>query len=540
METTTFPRTARSIVQLVALLAFGLLLFAACANGSAREADPTPQPTPENEVDDGADGDAGTADVAVNPLFASMIAWAPEVVTVADSRELRSGAFRDGSYNYQCNVSESDPLRRSFDEFPAVAFQGSLLPGLFIDGDRLLSGDIQALPLERAPLQLVISLASENPVVDVLNPSSATIQQAVAALQRDADSRLSGIDVVPADIEYVRKEAYSFEQTALDLGFSLRYDGPLASAGLDTAFSSERSFERHTILVRMVQPMYTISFADDHVVSPSQLLGAGVTTDQVSAAIAAGRLREDSPAVYIKSVTYGRTMLFTMTSTTVESAQELQVAMNAAYGSIGGSVEVSEENRSIIANSEIRMVAVGGDTAAAESAIRTADPGEFFTGADAANAAALSFRVATLAGRQAMVEDEVSFKQQTCSRSLFVEPKPEYSYQFVLSNVQGFGAVKLNDAIKLDVKSTVRWGPLPVTYAGSGSVTLGPSQLPSGPQRVTIHFGFPENLCLQTSINLKVYVNGVFKDERAFSGCAWEGIWEYSVDESTGELVRIR
>jgi hypothetical protein len=536
METRTYSRTNRSIAQLVALLAFGLLLFAACTSGSAKEVEPPSTPTPEGEKFQGG----GTADVAVNPLFDSMVAWEPEVVSVTDTRELRSGAFREGSFNYQCNVSESDPLQRRFDEFPAVAFQGSLLPGLFIDGDRLLAGAIQPIPLARAPLGLVISLASENPVVNVLDPSTATIQQAVAALQRDADSRLSGIDVVPADIQYVRKEAYSFEQTALELGFSLRYDGPLASAGIDTAFSTERSYERHTILVRMVQPMYTISFVDDNIVSPAQLLGAGVTPNEVTAAINAGRLRENSPAVYIKSVTYGRTMVFTMTSTTVASAQELQVAMNAAYGSIGGSAEVSEEHRSIIANSEIRMVAVGGDTGAAEAAIRTADPGEFFTGADAANAAALSFRVGTLGGDQAAVEDIVSFQQQNCSRTAFVEPKPEYSYRFVLSNVQGFGAVKLNDAEKLVVKSVVKFEPFPVTYAGSGEVTLGPAQLPEGAQRVTIHFGFPENLCLQTNINLKVYVNGVFKDERAFSGCAWEGIWEYSVDDATGELVRIR
>jgi hypothetical protein len=69
----------------------------------------------------------------------------------------------------------------------------------------------------------------------------------VAPQQRDADSRLSGIDVVPADIDYVRQEAYSFEQ-------------------------------------------------------------AGQAID-------VGRLREGSPAVYIESVTYGRTMLFTMFST---------------------------------------------------------------------------------------------------------------------------------------------------------------------------------------------------------------------------------
>lgn len=520
-----------------------LMLLAACSGGSADETTPpaeTPDPTVEATPE--TDPGPGTAAPEVNVLFDSMVAWEPEVTTAQDTRELRTGSFREGDYDYTCAVNESDPLQRRFDEFPAVAFQGSLLPGLFIDGDRLLDGEIQPIPLERAPMELVISLASENPVVVVENPSTATIQQAVAALQRDADSRLSGIDVVPADIEYVRKEAYSFEQTSLELGFSLRYETPLASAGLDTAFSSDRSYERHTILVRMVQPMYTVSFVDDHVVQPSQLLSGNVTADQVNAAISAGRLVEDRPAVYIKSITYGRTMLFTMTSTQVESAQELQVAMNAAYGSIGGSGEVSEEHREVIANTEIRMVAVGGDTSAAEAAIRSADPGDFFTGADTANAAPLTFRVATLGGATAAVEDVVTFKQQLCDRSLYVAPVKQSSYRFVLSEVQGFATVSLNNSEKLLVESTNRYVfPLGLEITqGSGSVTFNPTDLPNGNQTVTINFGFPSNLCVDSKVNLKVYVDGVFEAERAFHNCAYDGEWEYRVNKATGELLKVK
>ena len=520
--------STRSRIAAIWVAALVVFLGAACTGASASSGG-TPGIPPRT-----------TADPAVNALFQEMIAWNPEVVRVEDSRELRSGSFKDGGSAYQCSVEDGNPLSRRFDQFPAVAFQGSVLPGLFIDGDRLLQGDIQPLPFDRAPLKLAISLASGSPVVEIANPNSATIQQAVAALQRDADSRLSGIDVVPADIEYVRKEAYSFEQTALELGFSLRFDSPLASAGLDTAFEAERSFERHTILVRMVQPMYTISFVDDHVVEPAQLLAAGVSPEQINAAIAAGRLIEGRPAVYIKSVTYGRTMHFTMTSTRVESAEALQVAMNAAYNSIGGDAEVSDEHREIIASSEIRMVAVGGDTGAAEAAIRSADPGAFFTGADTANAAPLSFRVATLSGTIASVEDVVSFNKQLCSRSVIEEPAKQYSYRFVLSGVQGFGTVKLNGTAKLEVASTVKWEPLPTSYAGSGSVTLSPANLPAGAQKVTVHFGFPANLCVDAKITLKVYVNGTFKEERGFHGCAWDGLWEYRINENNGELVRVR
>lgn len=501
----------------------------------APEPEPEPAADPEPEPEPEAEPEPPTAGPAVDPLFASLTEWDPEVVSVEDERELATGEFVSGDYAYQCEVTTSDPTERTFDAFPAIAFEGSVLPGLFVDGDRLLTGDIQPLPLDRAPLELAVDLASSAPVVDVQAPSTATLQQAVAALQRDADSRLSGIDVVPADIDYVRREAYSFEQTALDLGVSLRYDGALASAGLDTAFAADRSFEQHTILVRMVQPMYTISFVDDGVIRPSQLLAPSITPDTVDQAIEAGRLREGSPAVYIESVTYGRTMLFTMSSTRVESAEELQVAMNAAYRSISGEVEVGEEERRVLAESEIRLVAVGGDTAAAEAAIRSADPAAFFSGADTANAAPLTFRVATLGGQTATVRDVASYQQQDCARSLITTPEPESSFTFVFSDVIGRATLEVNGRERLEVRSTPGF---PSHAPGYGEITLAPGDLASGSQEVRITFGRPQ--CVGSRVSLRVVVDGVFEDERNFDGCAFNGVWEYSVDKASGELVRLR
>ncbi len=480
--------------------------------------DPTPEPAPV--------GPGYSTDPQVNHLLAPMSGWNPEVLTAEDTRDLRAGGFREGAYNYQCTVEPGSPFSRKLDEFPAVAFQGSLLPGLFIDGNELLNGKLQPIPLERAPMELVISLASENPVIQVANPSSATLQTAIAALQRDADSRLSGIDVVPADIEYVRKEAYSFEQTALELGFSIRYEAPLVRAGLDTAFSSKDSYSQHTILVRMVQPMYTISFVDDTIVEPRQLLGANVTAEQVNAAIAAGRLAEDRPAVYVKSVTYGRTMLFTMTSSEVNKSSELMVAMNAAYGAWSGEGSVSEAHKEILANTEIRMVAVGGETANAEAAIKSANPSDYFNGANTANAAPLSFRVATLGGTQAAVEDIVNFQKQTCERSPYVAPKPAYSFRFVLTQVEGWANISLGNSIKKEVEGD-GW------TQGRGEYTFSGSNVPGGNQKVNINFG--RAFCVDSKVNVKLYVNGVFADEKFWNGCAFAGVYEYTINKDTGK-----
>lgn len=479
----------------------------------------TPEPTPV--------GPGHSTDPAVNDLFASMRAWEPAIETATDTRELRAGAFRQGNYNYQCTV-EGGELTRRFDEFPAAAFQGTLVPGLFIDGNGLLGGKIEPLPLDRAPMELVISLASENPVVQVANPTTASLQQAISTLQRDADARVSGIDVVPADIDYLRKEAYSFEQTALDLGFSLRYESPLVQAGLDTAFSSKNSFEQHTILVRMVQPMYTISFVDDTIFEPRQLLGANVSADHVNAAIAAGRLEDGRPAVYIKSVTYGRTMLFTMTSSQVDKTSDLLVAMNAAYGAWSGEGSISETQKEILANTEIRMVAVGGDTASAEAAIKSGNPGDYFNGANTANAAPLTFRVATLGGQQAHVEDSITFQQQDCSRSPYVAPTPTYAFRFVVSQVEGWANIALGDSVKAETDGD-GWNQGRTEYTFKGN------NVPGGNQTVRVNFG--RGLCIDSKVNVKVYVNGTFADEQFFNGCAFSGTFEWTINKDTGKLT---
>lgn len=477
----------------------------------------TPEATPDRPT--------YSADPAVNGLFAAMTAWSPQVETAADTRELRVGRFSEGSYDYQCTV-EPGELTRRFDEFPAAAFQGTLVPGLFIDGDDLLAGKIQALPLDRAPMELVISLASGNPVIQVAKPTTATLQQAVSSLQRDADSRVSGIDVVPADIDYVRKEAHSFEQTALELGFSLRYEGPLVQAGLDTAFDSQTSFQEHTILVRMVQPMYTISFVDDTVFEPRQLLGSSVDAEQVNAVMAAGRLQDDRPAVYIKSVTYGRTMLFTMTSSQVDQSSDLMAAMNAAYGSWSGSASISEQHREILANTEIRMVAIGGDTASAEAAIKSADPADYFNGVNTANAAPLTFRVATLTGEQAAIEDAITYQQQDCTRS--VAPKPTYAFRFVLSQVEGWANIALGNSIKAETDGD-GWNHGRTEYTFQGG------NVPGGNQTVNVNFG--RALCIDSKVNVKVYVNGAIADEQFFNGCAFAGVFEWTINKDTGKLT---
>jgi hypothetical protein len=314
-----------------------------------------------------------------------------------------------------------------------------------IEGQGLVEGEVRVVPLRRAPLTLSVNLASESANAEIQSPDSASLQQAVSNLQRQADSRVTGINIVPADINYVRKEAFSFEQTALDLGVSLHYESALAGAGLDVSFSTEDSVESRTLLVRLYQPMFVISFVDDFVVRPSDLVDEA-SEEPIVNLVSSGRIGADNQPVYIKSVTYGRMMLFTMTSKTVASAKELQVAMNAAYGNIGGSATVDEKHLKVLSESEIRMVAIGGDSGAAEAAIRSGNPGQFFAGTDTANAAPLTFRAATMDGSPVSVGDEATVKELHCTRAAL--PEPQSTYRVEITNIRGTATVWLNGVKK--------------------------------------------------------------------------------------------
>jgi hypothetical protein len=85
----------------------------------------------------------------------------------------------------------------------------------------------------------------------------------------------------------------------------------------------------------------------------------------------------------------------------------------------------------------------------------------------------------------------------------------------------------------------VRSAPgFPTSNPGFGSITLTPDDLASGAQQVRITFGRPQ--CLGSRVSLRIFVDDVFEDERNFDGCAFNGVWEYSVDKATGDLIRLR
>jgi hypothetical protein len=307
-----------------------------------------------------------------------------------------------------CQNSEQE-LKKNFDGFLAPGMtSGVLWPGALIQGATLIDGTPAPITLPRSPISVSIDLAVPNPSRRVEAPTSASVQDAVASLQRDADSRLGDIDVVPARVDFALSEANATFQFMMDLGVYAKGSVPAAmlgleipgkvSVGVSEEVGLEGSFQRHTIAVKLLQPMYTISFADEEMREPVDYLDPSVTDAQVRQATDRGVIGPDNLPTYVKSVTYGRMLTYTMTSTFASEASELKAATQAAFdlfkvGSASGGSSLTARQQLILSNSEVRVIAFGGSQEAALEAIRTGELDKFFTAVPATQAVPIGYRV---------------------------------------------------------------------------------------------------------------------------------------------------
>ncbi|MFT7597671.1 MAG: hypothetical protein ACI8TP_000591 [Acidimicrobiales bacterium] len=286
-------------------------------------------------------------DPAVAATLAAYTTWSDQARHWTDERPLTSEEWHvvDSDVGRQAVACQPSPFQtvvREFDEFPAFGFSGDdVVPGLIVNGTSVKTADLPVVPIERAPLTLRSSLASENPLVLIETPDSGTLAAAVADIKRDADN----------------------------------------------------------------------------------------------------------PPMVIDRVSYGRVLYFTMTSTEVRSAQELQVAIDAVNRQYSGEGTVDVSHLETISQSDISLIAYGGDQSLTLGAIRSGDINQFFGPANTATAAPLAFALRTLDGAPVTLSESADVNQLTCTRI----PDP-FDFKLNVSAVQGKLVVSVNSDPELTVK----------------------------------------------------------------------------------------
>ncbi|HHO56704.1 MAG TPA: hypothetical protein ENK21_09970 [Trueperaceae bacterium] len=369
--------------------------------------------------------------------------WTKPVTTSTDSRKPESlqGAFSEAGKTYDCRV-EKKSLEQDFENIIFAGINSDVLyPGSLIQGKGVATGVFDAVRLSRSPITLTIDLNIADPSITIDNPTTASMRDAVTELIRRADTRLGEIDVIPGQVAYSRESAHSFEQSLTKIGISAGYKTAFSSIKADFNFGNSRKVNSHSIIVRFFQPMYTISFDETSIKNPEDLLANTVTKSDIDTEKTTGRMGTNNLPVYVKSVTYGRMLFYSLTSTEVKTYQELEAAVNGVYGAFSGGASITNKQRSIINNSKKRLLAYGGSQSAALAAIT--DLNKFFVPTEATTAVPLSYVIKDLKGNIARISDTTSYLVQICTPRPI---KPKFKFEVAFTYVSGGKAwIKVNN-----------------------------------------------------------------------------------------------
>ncbi len=304
-------------------------------------------------------------------------AWS-EISPLMEERKESNGfsaAFSEvvGTDEYSC-INENFSMTRTPREFVAIDPDNSImwLGNLIQGSSHLQVGSLQELSIrERAPLNISINLLRSDNTRSIENPSLTSVNSAIGELIENA---VAAGHEASTNVFFESKEAHSTSQTSLDLGFSAEYLGSSAEASL----SVDKRGKENTLFAYFIQNAFTVSM--ELPTAPNDLVSAAFTQSQLDEMIGRGDIGENNPPLYISSMSYGRVLIYKMTST--HSTQRMQAAINASYsGPTGGGSGYSEvELKETLSTAKIKISAFGGNQSNIEAMIRSGQLKDYFTG----------------------------------------------------------------------------------------------------------------------------------------------------------------
>lgn len=328
---------------------------------------------------------------AINNYLDGLPDWTPKENRAKSSKP--SGLYQcpdDFGNTIACSCGTDEQTRtNTISKVSALAAEpGTIWPGAFLHGNALREGKTNLINLPRADATLTIDQAIESPSRVVEDIDSTSAQQAIADLQRAADARIGSlnIDVLHGMVKQNIVDVYSFGHALMSANLSLADSASIVDLKGD--FTSDNKVKEHTVLGTLYQELFTIFIADDQYADSASFLGDSVTIGQVKRAI-----DSDERPVYIKSVSYGRMMIFTVKSREVTSTNELVTSVKAVYEGFKGGGGITDKQENTFKNATKNVVAFGGSQEDALAALNAADFGKFFTPLNATQAIPLNYTV---------------------------------------------------------------------------------------------------------------------------------------------------
>lgn len=292
------------------------------------------------------------------------------------------------------------------------AESGPVKPGLVLQGRAFKQGQLLPLPVKRTPIKVSINLAVPNASRTIDVPDTASIQDAISKFQVEADA----LSDTPGNIEHSVEEVTTKEQISLSLGVHAAYSGVLASASLDTNITHESGLTQHTVVAKLVQPVYTISFADESLPTPAAFFDPALTDADWQAQLAAGTISADNPPVFISSVTYGRLVMVSLSSTQGETVDTLKTLIEGSTTAFSASASIDAAKQKQWSTLKHQEYQRGGSANGAAEALQTGDFRKFFGKAPPSTMVPIAFTVKTLSGTRkvALIGDLTKYVAPDC------------------------------------------------------------------------------------------------------------------------------
>ena len=233
-----------------------------------------------------------------------------------------------------------------------VAINGNgdiYLGALFKANQDLLENKPQQISLDRSKGRISVDLpgmVGGDSYVDA-NPTASGMQEGVNTLLNRWHEKYAAKNPAPARMQYESTSAYSMNQLKAKFGSDFEKVG----VNLKIDFEAVNKGEKQIEVVDFKQVYYTANF--DAPKNPSDVFASGVTVDQLKER----GIDENTPPVYVSSVSYGRQMYVKFETTS--KSTELKAAINAVIK--GVPIKAESEWARVLKNTTVTVSIVGGN-----------------------------------------------------------------------------------------------------------------------------------------------------------------------------------
>lgn len=414
-----------SIFRLILILGLSL----ACNFSTALPGEPTalpPQPTEavlQSTIDPADNG-------GVDDLVNSLPQWSdvsPDALenNGAPTGETAVAGETTGSDNnlYTCTTTPYSITKNPQEIAIHNPDAAVLWPGALIRGrSHLQTGSLELLAVsgdKRAPLGISIQGGG---VLGIPGGVSAVVEQPVGSAIREGINQIV-VNTLGADVavgagasSFNSVESHSSSQALLNLGLDARYLGAAASGRLNYS----RAANEYTYTAYFVQRLFTVVV--DLPERPSSFFADNVT----GADLQSLGISDDNLPLYIDSVSYGRILMFTFTSS--DSRERIAAALEFSYNSPIGGVDgfAETELRQTLSTARIEIFALGGPNTGVQNLIRDGNLAAYFAAPLAINQVEpISFTIRNLNdNRLARVANTTDYEVRECQPVTAGLPQP--------------------------------------------------------------------------------------------------------------------